>query len=109
MLNTQTLLAVGDFGRFIKSSDGGAMWTVRSIGNYALLSISCTDANTCTAVGNVNNDIHGIILRTTDGGVTWVQQFSEGNTWLNSVFCTGANTCTAVGRYGGILRTAANQ
>jgi photosystem II stability/assembly factor-like uncharacterized protein len=71
--------------------------------------VSCTDANTCTAAGNDSNAINGTILRTTDGGVTWVQQFSEENTWLNSVSCTGANTCTAVGRYGAILRTATNQ
>jgi len=40
MLNTQTMFAVGDLGRFMKSSDGGVTWTVQSVGNYDLSSIS---------------------------------------------------------------------
>jgi len=60
--NTQTIVAVGALGRFIMSTDGGATWTVQSLGNYDLLSISCSDANTCTAVGNDNSGTLGIIL-----------------------------------------------
>src|SRR5437016_9639489 len=37
--NTQTIVAVGALGRFMKSNDGGATWTVQSLGNYDLLSI----------------------------------------------------------------------
>src|SRR5438445_11743601 len=48
MPNAQTVVAVGASGRFIKSADGGATWTVQSLGNYDLQSISCSDANTCT-------------------------------------------------------------
>ena len=107
--NTQTIVAVGALGRFIMSTDGGATWTVQSLGNYDLLSISCSDANTCTAVGNDNSGTLGIILRTTDGGVTWNQQSVGPAISFLGISCTDFNTCTVVagGSFsdGYILRT----
>jgi hypothetical protein len=47
----------------------------------------------------------GAILRTTDGGTTWVSQISGTTNWLYSVSFTDANTGTAVGDGGAILRT----
>jgi hypothetical protein len=64
------------------------------------LSVSFTDANTGTAVGPP-----GTILRTTNGGSSWISQ-SSGTT--NALFCvsfTDANTGTAVGPWGTIVRT----
>ena len=53
-----------------------------------------------TAVGHL-----GVILRTTDGGATWVSQTS-GTTWnLIGVSFTDVNTGTIVGQNGTILRT----
>ncbi len=91
--------------------NGGATWTLQSSGaTNRLRGISCTDANTCTAVGE-----HGTILRTTNGGASWTAQSSGTTDDLAGVSCTDANTCTAVGgaadatsRYGTratILRT----
>jgi len=103
--NTQTIVAVGALGRFIMSTDGGATWTVQSLGNYDLLSISCSDANTCTAVGNDNSGTLGIILRTTDGGATWTVRSTGNHTGPISVSCTDVNTCTVAGSGNNILRT----
>jgi hypothetical protein len=47
----------------------------------------------------------GTILRTTNGGASWVEQTSGTTNWLYSVSFTDANTGTAVGSYGTILRT----
>jgi len=66
----------------------------------ALNGVSFTDANTGTAVGEA-----GTIVRTTDGGETWVTQDSGTTSALNGVSFTDANTGTAVGQNGTILRT----
>jgi len=62
-----------------------------------------TDNNTGTLIG-----LDGTILRTTNGGTTWVIQ-STGTSgrqgYLNHVFLTDANTGTVVGLDGSILHT----
>jgi hypothetical protein len=65
-----------------------------------LYGVSFTDANTGTAVGG-----SGTILRTTNGGSSWISQSSGTTNSLMSVSFTDANTGTVVGGYGMILRT----
>ena len=48
---------------------------------------------------------NGTILRTTNGGASWIAQASGTNIRLYGVFFTDANTGTAVGWLGTILRT----
>ena len=67
---------------------------------YALEGVSFADANTGTAVGS-----HGTILRTTDGGASWVSQRSGTTYVLKGVSFTDVDTGTAVGINGTILRT----
>jgi len=59
-----------------------------------------TDANTGIIVGQT-----GTILRTTDGGTSWVAQTSGITSTLFDVSFTDANTGTIVGQDGIILRT----
>ena len=48
-------------------------WTVQTSGTKAdLTSISCSDVNTCYAVGD-----SGVILKTTNGGTAWVKQVNR--------------------------------
>jgi hypothetical protein len=54
--------------------------------------VSFTDPNTGTVVGD-----NGIILRTTDGGATWMSQSSLTADNLHGVSFTDANTGTVVG------------
>jgi len=49
----------------------------------------------------------GIILRTTDGGETWVGETSGTDYDLSRISCTGAGDGTAVGYGGSILRREA--
>src|SRR5262249_31565015 len=56
--------------------------------------------NTGSAVGE-----HGTIVRTTDGGATWMLQPSGTGAHLTGVSFTDANTGTVVGYDGTILRT----
>jgi hypothetical protein len=59
-----------------------------------------SDVNNGTVVG-----MYGTILRTTNGGTSWVQQNSTTGYYLYCVDFTGANIGTAVGAYETILRT----
>jgi len=62
--------------------------------------VSFTDANTGTVVGR-----NGTILRTTDGGASWVFQPTGTTNQLNGVSFIDAYIGTAVGVAGTILRT----
>jgi photosystem II stability/assembly factor-like uncharacterized protein len=64
------------------------------------LAVSFTDANTGTAVG-----LFGTILRTTNGGASWVQQPSGTTDDLDGVSFTDTLTGTVVGGYCANLRT----
>jgi photosystem II stability/assembly factor-like uncharacterized protein len=66
-----------------------------------LRGVSAMNANIAWAVGT-----HGIILKTTDGGVTWTPQTSGITTgYLTSVSAVDADTAWAVGTSGTILNT----
>jgi photosystem II stability/assembly factor-like uncharacterized protein len=111
--NTGT--AVGLFAPILRTTNGGGTWTSDSSWwtHYCLYGVSFTDANTGTIVGpgliscnNGNCDtLDAVILRTTNGGVTWTSQSSGTRTSLIAVSFTDANTGTAVGGDGTILRT----
>jgi photosystem II stability/assembly factor-like uncharacterized protein len=66
------LIAVGERGHILLSPDG-QKWTQSPVPTRATLTaIDCTDANTCWAVGH-----DAVILKTTDGGKSWVKQYFE--------------------------------
>jgi len=67
-----------------------------------------TDENTGTTVGNGWNEVNsgGVILRTIDGGITWIQQSCPTEAYnLNAVCFINADIGTAVGDNGIIIRT----
>lgn len=66
---TQTGWTVGEGGKILKSTDGGATWTLQRDASHFdnLLDVSFADLNNGWAVG-------GEQLHTTDGGTTWVNQ-----------------------------------
>src|SRR5580658_487807 len=64
---TESMIAVGDAGTIVRTTDGGATWVQISSGtNAALTGVSFADGSTGIAVGSA-----GAILRTTDAGLTW--------------------------------------
>jgi hypothetical protein len=84
------------------AQDGWYWCNLHRVYEY-LNSVSFTDANTGTAVGE-----HRTILRTTDGGETWTSQtnpFSGTGQFFRSVSFTDANHGTVVGANGVILHT----
>ena len=100
-VRASTVVAVGDGGIILRSSDGGATWTLQSSGTTnALAGVSFVDADTGSAVGQ-----GGTILRTTNGGATWTPQASPTRNVLQGVSFVGASIGTVVGKGGAILRT----
>ena len=87
----------------------GTTWTIQTIPNpsgatnTSLDSISCTNANACTAVGSDDTSAGTETpLAETWNGTTWTIQTIPNpsgatNTSLDSISCTNANACTAVG------------
>lgn len=110
VLDANTAVAVGSayYDGFYPHMLRGVIKTTRNGGitcgtqfvSAPLRAVSFADINIGTAVGD-----YGAIYRSTDGGVTWVQQTSGTGVTLNGVSFTDANTGTAVGNYGTILRT----
>ncbi len=83
-------------------------WTVGDTGDAAgstiLLAVSMTSANDGVAVGR-----GGVIVHTSDGGVTWTvgdTGDAAGTTILNAVSMTSANDGVAVGNDGLIVHTS---
>src|SRR5690606_3808680 len=62
-------------------------------------SVFCLNEHTCLAVGD-----GGTILKTTDGGITWIQQLSGTTRRLTSVACPDSRICFAAGDSGLVLK-----
>ena len=81
VLDSDTVTVVGAAGTILRTTDGGATWTLQTSGTTnALNAVSFVDAKTGTAVG-----VRGTIVRTTDGGATWTPQTSGTTETLNGV------------------------
>lgn len=105
-------VATGDFsGSAVswRSTDDGATWSSGGgvAGDLAVNSVSCPSADNCYVGGNENRlvsstgvleDATGVVLHTTNGGVSWtVQQVSNGLSFVDGISCSSALVCTGVG------------
>jgi photosystem II stability/assembly factor-like uncharacterized protein len=93
-----SLVAVGERGHILLSADGGSTWTQSEVPTRATLTgVFFHDRNLGWAVGH-----DAVILRTTDGGVTWkrVHWAPEEETPLLDVWFADAETGYAIGAYG---------
>lgn len=98
------LVAVGDRGNVVRSTDQGRTWSQVIVPTRAMLTGVCfADAQRGWAVGH-----DGIILATADGGKTWVRQ-DDGKdleTVYLDVFFRDAQRGFAVGAYGKFVATS---
>ena len=92
-------VAIGSNGAVLTIGSGG-MNQVATGTNVTLSAVSMPDAATVFGVGG-----GGTILRSTDGGNTWVPQVSGVSVSLNGVHFSNAYIGTVVGNGGTILRT----
>lgn len=97
------LVAVGDRGHVLVSSDQGATWEQVIVPTRAMLTaVAFADARNGTAVGH-----DGVILATTDGGRTWARRDSGldlDTIWFDVLF-VDARLGFIAGAYGKFLRT----
>ena len=99
-----TLVAVGDRGHVLRSADQGRTWTQSLTPTQALLTgVSFVDARHGWAVGH-----DGVILATTDGGLTWQHQDNgkDLETVYLDVLFRDAQHGFAVGAYVKFMATA---
>jgi photosystem II stability/assembly factor-like uncharacterized protein len=90
-------------GKIFKTTDGGLSWSYFS-GDFMLESIEFINADTGFAVGTNQNSAN-YILKTSDGGATWVTCYSGSGEGLSSVTFPELNTGYACGLNGIILKT----
>src|SRR5687768_17426920 len=89
--------AAGYKGLLLKTTDGGQSWTRMHMPGIAASrdfnSIFFVDAQTgYIAGGKRTNDSIQTILKTTNGGNSWIIQRDMPGSWLKTIYFTGANT-----------------
>ena len=97
------LIAVGDRGFILRSTDGGTNWVQQASPAAAMLTgVRMLDATNGWAVGH-----DAVILKTADGGVTWTKAFEdpELEAPLFDIWFENAQHGIAVGAYGLIEET----
>ena len=90
----------GEDGVLLVSTNGGAAWTVATIGSTRHLRAIARAANTGWAVGD-----GGTVLRTSNAGATWTVQNADSLQTLRGVAVFDAQHAWAVGDGGLVLRT----
>ncbi len=93
------VLAVGSFGTIYRTTVNGTTWTQPSSAGETLYAIWGT-GNTFYAVG-----ANGSIVKSSDGGQSWVAQSSTTNQVLRGVFGTSPTQVVAAGDNGVIVRS----
>ena len=102
-ISADTVIAVGDFGTVLKSTNGGRTWQVTPNAAGAievLYAVQFISSSTGWSVGET-----GRILKTTDAGATWFQQNSGTYRDLYSVSFVSPMVGWAAGSLGAILST----
>ncbi len=98
------LVAVGERGHILISSDDGASWRQVEVPTRVMLTaVAFVDNEVGVAVGH-----DSVIIRTTDGGDTWTQVYSapEDEAPFFGVWFADADNGIAFGAYGSHFRTA---
>jgi photosystem II stability/assembly factor-like uncharacterized protein len=98
-----TGFVAGDQGVFLRTTNGGNSWTLRSTGTTTknLYSVFFVNPNVGYAVGD-----SGLILKTTNAGANWASQtWGNGTRRLSSVHATSPDTAFVAGWDGTMLRT----
>jgi len=92
--------AVGDTGTIIKTTNGGATWTLKSnVTANDLHAVFFLNVDTGFVVG------HNRIMRTIDGGTSWTEQYNGSGFVAYSVFFPSHSTGYVVGSNGFIIKT----
>ncbi len=98
--NTMGFISTSN-GKLIKTTDGGATWTVQTVRTGKRLQrVFFMDEQTGWVISS-----DGLILKTQNGGQTWTEQSSGVTTSLNGIYFTSTQTGYVVGAGGLVLKT----
>jgi len=103
VFDSTTVIAVGELGTVIKTTDDGESWYIQAYASgtsVSLHSLSFVDSNIGWAVGD-----SGTVIKTTDGGEVWTPLTSGTTRRLYGVDFVDANNGWAVGDSGTILKS----
>lgn len=110
-VNANNLIAVGDTGSVLRSTNKGTNWNVISglpvvTQERQLNSVFFVDSNVgYIAAGSLQLDSMQTIFKTIDGGLTWAVNRDTLGAWLNKIYFLNADTGFAVGNKGMVLQT----
>ena len=99
VMSPTTIYAVSANGYFLRSINNGTTWTAVQLPTIPL---AVNFANMSTGYYSGQN---GVIRKTTNGGINWIQQNSPTPEALKTIFCTDTNNVYAAGSNGIIIRT----
>jgi photosystem II stability/assembly factor-like uncharacterized protein len=115
--DSNTGIAVGEAGAILRTTDGGRTWDDQTIPpttrtTIRLSGVSFGSPMTGVVVGKLDTLIdplhwesRSLILRSTDGGASWMRAPVSSKQWLSAVSFGDSSTATSVGREGLVLRT----
>jgi photosystem II stability/assembly factor-like uncharacterized protein len=101
IVDENTIVAVGDYGTIVKTTDGGRTWNQQTVGTTATLrGVWFTDSNRGVAVGD-----HGMILQTRNAGATWTVESIDARADFYGVCFNDVSTGAVVGNNGAFYQT----
>lgn len=101
ILDANTIVAVGNNGVIVKSSDGGTTWQiVHNNPDEDYWGLSFADTHYGWAVGS-----GGVVAKTSNGGDTWTESFTAEGYFLTDVFFITQNNGWACDILGGVYLT----
>lgn len=106
--NTGYAIGSDQFSQYLyKTTDSGVTWFSLNLppGIGSLRKVHFATSNIGYLVSGNTNPISGFILKTTNGGLNWVIQFSIQDILLRSLFTIDENIVYAIGSSGTILKT----
>ncbi len=94
--------AVGEGGTILRTTDGGAHWTIQTSGYegtgitlFGRVFYRCQHWNGRRR--KLSLPVMAAVIRTTDGGNTWLTKYSNPGAFITGVSFTDANTGTVIG------------
>jgi len=106
ILDQNTAIAVGAVGTVMKTTNAGETWDLQHYAGgtfFGLYEASFADENNVWAVGGTNT--HGVVIRSTDGGTSWMEQAFITRMTLSSICFTNSDSGWITGFRGEVYRT----
>ncbi|MFI5252055.1 MAG: YCF48-related protein [Bacteroidota bacterium] len=102
-VGADTIVAVGNYGTIIRTSNAGVTWNVQQMVNADTDNFNAVQF-TSPLIGYVAGD-DGVVLKTTDGGFTWVDQGFPLSISLYALYFSSSSNGWVTGMNGTIYKT----